>query len=98
MPLAAERLFCKNPNAFGPYSSLSKRPSVSILAPPPSGDPLSIPITSPPNRAIGSLWRRIVAFVVDGIIIGAAGTVIALPFFERFSHLGPWGRLVGFCL
>jgi uncharacterized RDD family membrane protein YckC len=27
-----------------------------------------------------------------------AGNVIALPFFETFSHLGAWGRLLGFFL
>ncbi len=80
------------------YYSLSKRLSLSILAPPLTGDPLSILATLPPDRTIGSLWRRIVAFVVDGIIVGIAGTLVALPFFEPLSHLGPWGRLVGFCL
>ncbi len=69
-----------------------------MFAPPPSGDPLPIVSTLPQDRTIGSLWRRIVAFFVDGIIVGIAGSVVALPFFERFSHLGPWGRLVGFCM
>jgi uncharacterized RDD family membrane protein YckC len=71
---------------------------LSILAPPPTGDPLSAAVALPPDRTIGSLGRRVVAFVVDGIIVGLAGIVIALPFFEAFSHLGLWGRLVGFCL
>jgi uncharacterized RDD family membrane protein YckC len=71
---------------------------LSILAPPLSGDPLPLVGTLPPDRTIGSLWRRIVAFFVDGIIIGIAGNVLALPFFETFSRLGPWGRLVGFCM
>jgi uncharacterized RDD family membrane protein YckC len=69
---------------------------LGILTPPLSGDALSIIGTLPPDRAIGSLWRRVVAFVVDGILVGIVGSVVALPFFETFSHLGPWGRLVGF--
>jgi uncharacterized RDD family membrane protein YckC len=77
---------------------LSKRHPLSIFAPPISGDPLSTAGTPPLDRDIGSVWRRFVAFVVDGIIVGVAGTVIALPFFDTFSHLGPWGRLVGFFL
>ena len=71
---------------------------MSILNPPLSGEVFSLIGALPPDRAIGSLWRRIVAFVIDGIIVGIAGSVIALPFFETFSHLGPWGRLVGFFL
>lgn len=67
-----------------------------MLTPPLSGDVLSIIGTLPPDRDVGSLWRRVVAFVVDGILVGIAGSVVALPFFETFSHLGPWGRLVGF--
>ena len=55
---------------------------MSIFAPPISGDPLSTAGTLPPDRDIGSVWRRFVAFVVDGIIVGVAGTVIALPFFD----------------
>lgn len=60
-------------------------------------DPLSAPGTALPDRDIGSLWLRFVAFVVDVILVGVAGNVIALPFFQTFSHLGPWGRLIGFC-
>ena len=71
---------------------------MSILAPPTPSSPPSAAETLPPDRSIGSLWRRFVAFAVDGIIVGVAGTVVALPFFEAFSHLGPWGRLVGFLL
>jgi uncharacterized RDD family membrane protein YckC len=71
---------------------------LSIFAPPITGEPLSAADTLPPDRAIGSLWRRIVAFAVDGIIVGLAGVVLALPFFETFSRLGSWGPLVGFFL
>jgi uncharacterized RDD family membrane protein YckC len=71
---------------------------MSLLAPPLTGEP-QIPIAQlTPDREIGSLWRRIVAVVIDSIIVGIAGTLVALPFFDTFSRLGAWGRLVGFCL
>src|SRR5215469_14626762 len=71
---------------------------MSIFSPPLAGEP-QVPISQlTPDREIGSLWRRIVAFVIDSIIVGIAGTLVALPFFDTFSRLGGWGRLVGFCL
>jgi uncharacterized RDD family membrane protein YckC len=48
-----------------------------------------------PTHRIGALWRRIVAFLIDSVIVGIAGALIALPFFSFFSRLGAWGRLVG---
>ncbi len=71
--------------------------NVSLFSPPLTGEPE--PLDQPtPDREIGSLWRRIVAVFIDSIIVGIAGTLIALPFFDTFSRLGGWGRLVGFCL
>jgi uncharacterized RDD family membrane protein YckC len=52
----------------------------------------------PQERAIGALWRRIVAFLLDDILVGIAGILMTLPFFETLSRLGAWGRLLGFCL
>jgi uncharacterized RDD family membrane protein YckC len=71
---------------------------LGVTAPPPSGDSLSIDGTLQPDRVIGSLWPRFVACVADGIVVGIAATLVALPFFEILSRLGPWGRLVGFCM
>ena len=70
---------------------------MSLFSPPLTGD-TEEPVNLPPDREVGSLWRRIVAFLIDSILAGIVGTVIALPFFDFFSHLGAWGRLVGFCL
>ena len=41
-------------------------------------------------------WRRIAAFLVDGLILGLIGYVLGLAFFDTFVRLGPWGRCVGF--
>ena len=70
---------------------------MSLSSPPLPGDP-EVPVDLPPDREIASLWRRIVAVLIDSIVVGIAGTVIALPFFDFFSRTGAWGRLVGFCL
>jgi uncharacterized RDD family membrane protein YckC len=70
---------------------------MSLFSPPLTGDP-EVPVNLPPDREVGSLWRRIVAVLIDSIVVGIAGTLIALPFFDFFSRLGAWGRLVGFCL
>jgi len=70
---------------------------MSLFSPPLTGDP-EVPVNLPPDREVGSLWRRIVAVLIDSIVVGIAGTFIALPFFDFFSRLGAWGRLVGFCL
>lgn len=42
--------------------------------------------------------RRIIAFVIDGIIVGSVAFVITIPFFETLSRLGPFGRVLGFLL
>lgn len=71
---------------------------MSLFSPPLTGEPQAPIDQLTPDREIGSLWRRIVAIVIDSIIVGIAGTLVALPFFDTFSRLGAWGRLVGFCL
>jgi uncharacterized RDD family membrane protein YckC len=70
---------------------------MSNFMPPIGADPPSSTEAIQPDRAIAALWRRAVAFVVDGIILFIAATLVAMPFFETFSRLGSWGPLVGFC-
>ena len=79
-----------------PYSN--REALLGILTPPVISDQLPPVATLPPDREVGALWRRIVAFVVDGVILALAASVVALPFFETFSRLGPWGPVVGFCM
>ena len=50
----------------------------------------------PPPRAIAGFWRRLLAMLVDSMILGIAGLVIAYPFRDQLVHWGPWGRLLGF--
>ena len=71
---------------------------MSILSPPIVGESPLPSETLAPDRGVGALWRRILAFVVDGVVLGLAGFVLGLSFFEAFSNLGSWGPLVGFWL
>lgn len=70
---------------------------MSTVLPPLTGDPVIAP-ASTAGAIIGALWRRFAAFSIDGIVLGFAGTIIAMPFFDAFVKLGAWGRLVGFCV
>jgi uncharacterized RDD family membrane protein YckC len=49
-------------------------------------------------RSIGSLWRRFLAFMIDGLILYFVGRGLGAAFFDALSRIGPWGHLVGFCI
>jgi hypothetical protein len=49
-----------------------------------------------PPRRIGVLWRRFLAAVIDFIILGIIGHLVAWPFFDTLVALGPAAKLVGF--
>jgi uncharacterized RDD family membrane protein YckC len=50
------------------------------------------------GRSIGPRWRRFLAFAIDCIVLGIVGYALGAVFFDSLSRLGPWGRLVGFCI
>ena len=52
--------------------------------------------TSQPIRRVGTLWRRILAFLIDTIILAFIGGLVAWPFTNTLIALGPGGRLVGY--
>lgn len=52
----------------------------------------------PETKFIAGFWRRIGAFMVDCLVLGLVGLTIGKVFFAELIALGPWGRLVGFCL
>jgi len=45
---------------------------------------------------IAGFWRRLGAFLIDMLVLGAVGVVLGWLFHERFAALGPLGRAVGF--
>ena len=44
---------------------------------------------------IAGFWRRVAAFVVDGLILALVGQALGLALFDFFVRLGPWGRGIG---
>ena len=63
----------------------------------------STPPDVPDNRrderaaaTISGFWRRLLAFILDGIILAAAGLVLGAFLFDLLAQLGGWGRLLGF--
>lgn len=43
-------------------------------------------------------WRRLLAFCLDGLFLGAFGACIGLVAYDRLVALGDWGRAVGFAI
>lgn len=48
-------------------------------------------------RAAG-FWRRLIAFLVDSLVLGAIGSTLAIFFIGPLSQMGEWGRLIGFAI
>lgn len=53
------------------------------------------PVDAPPVTVAG-FWRRLVAFIIDMLVLGAIGMALGAPLQEQFARLGAWGRAVGF--
>lgn len=47
-------------------------------------------------QQIAGFWRRLLAFFLDCMLLGAIGVVIGSLFLQQLVELGPWGRLLGF--
>ena len=56
---------------------------------------LSTPTPDTAFAPIAGFWRRVAAFVVDGLILALVGQALAFALFDFFVRLGPWGRCVG---
>ena len=50
----------------------------------------------PAHRTLSGFWRRLLAIVLDGLILGIVGFVSGFFFFDFYARLGGWGRLIGF--
>lgn len=48
------------------------------------------------HRVISGFWRRLLSFIVDGLLLGIVGIACGFFLFDTLAHLGGWGRLVGF--
>ena len=64
--------------------------------------PEFVPIPTPestnqqPRRRIGKLWRRVLAGLIDFMILGIIGHLVAWPFTATLIALGPVAPLVGY--
>ncbi|MEM6885760.1 MAG: RDD family protein [Verrucomicrobiota bacterium] len=58
--------------------------------------PPQLPVT--PSNPIAGFWLRALALLIDSLILGAAGFVLGLIFFDYFCSIGSWGRLYGFVI
>lgn len=47
-------------------------------------------------QLISGFWRRLFAFIIDGIILGIFGLIVGTLFFDYFAEIGGYGRIVGF--
>jgi uncharacterized RDD family membrane protein YckC len=56
------------------------------------------PGVAPSGAHIAGLWRRLFAFCIDGLLLGALGGCVGLVAFDRLVALGDWGRAVGFAI
>jgi uncharacterized RDD family membrane protein YckC len=51
-----------------------------------------------PPRRIGLLWRRFLAAVIDFIILGILGHLVAWPLFDTLVAMSPTAKLIGFLI
>jgi uncharacterized RDD family membrane protein YckC len=49
----------------------------------------------PTRPPIAGFWRRLFAWIIDGLILGVLGQILGFIFSSFFYQLGPYGRLIG---
>src|SRR5690348_8484732 len=70
----------------------------SISSIPPVADIPAVTISESLVHPICGFWIRILALIIDSIILGLLGILLGLLFGDFFMSLGSWGRLVGFVI
>jgi uncharacterized RDD family membrane protein YckC len=53
---------------------------------------------SNPSIVMAGFWRRLGAFFLDCLVLGVIGWAAGLLLADQFVLMGPWGRLLGFCV
>ncbi len=61
-------------------------------------DPTQSKLYQAEPAQIAGFWRRLLAFLIDCLILGVIGLVIGSILFDTFTAMGGWGRLVGFAI
>lgn len=50
------------------------------------------------QEALVGFWRRLIAFVIDWLLLGLAGNMLGQIVFDPPAAIGEWGRVVGFAI
>ena len=58
--------------------------------------PSVLPADVASDAPFAGFWRRVAAFLVDGLVLGLIGYALGTLLYDTFVRLGPWGRCVGF--
>jgi uncharacterized RDD family membrane protein YckC len=53
---------------------------------------------APAQAVLSGFWRRLLAFILDSLLLGLVGVVLGLFWLDQLVRLGGWGRLLGFCV
>lgn len=53
---------------------------------------------NPDAQQHAGFWRRLIAFAIDGFLLGAVGWLLAWGFYDTLAQLGVLGRVVGFAI
>lgn len=65
--------------------------------PPPPSTPSPVAVMPVhPSRYIAGFWRRVGAFAIDSVALGAVGAALGFAFFDTFAAMGQQGRWIGF--
>jgi uncharacterized RDD family membrane protein YckC len=56
------------------------------------------PADHPEQRVVSGFWQRVLAFIIDGLLLGVVGILCGFFLFDQLTYLGGWGRLVGFSI
>ncbi len=56
------------------------------------------PILAQVPSVIAGFWRRLLAALIDALVMGAVGSILGLIFFDPLMRLGEWGPLLGFAI
>lgn len=55
-------------------------------------------LATPATAHASGFWRRLLAFAIDGLVLGVAGAIAGFLLFDALAGLGVYGRLIGFAV